>query len=299
MTPAAPTPGPPAGAITAGTGRAEALRWLGGALRAAGIANPELDARILLTETLGVPFAAVLAEPAAPLGGTAAAGLTDAVARRLAGEPVGRILGMREFWGLPFALSPATLEPRPDTETLVAVALAHARGQGGGAPRVLDLGTGTGCILVAVLSELPQAWGLGVDRAAGAAATARHNARRNGVGERARFAVGNWAEAVGGPFNLVLSNPPYIASDDIAALAGEVRDHDPRLALDGGHDGLDAYRALAADLPRLLAIGGFAGLEVGQGQAPAVAELLRRAGLRDVSVTLDLTGVERVVSATR
>ncbi|KMO27620.1 SAM-dependent methyltransferase, partial [Methylobacterium tarhaniae] len=172
-----------------------------------------------------------------------------------AGEPVARIIGAWEFWGLPFGLSSDTLVPRPDTETLVEAALGL--GLGPDAPhRLADLGTGSGCILVALLTEWPQAVGLGIDRSPGACVTARANAARNGVADRAAFAVGDWASALSGPFDVVVANPPYIASEVIAGLSGEVRDHDPRLALDGGADGLDAYRTILAQVPRLLAPGG-------------------------------------------
>ena len=222
----------------------------------------------------------------------------DLVARRADGEPVARILGRREFWGLPFALAPATLEPRPDTETVVEAALGLVRGAGGAAS-ILDLGTGSGCLLLALLSELPDAAGVGVDRSPAAAAAARRNARSLGLGDRARFVAGDWAEAISGRFDLVVSNPPYIATEHIEALAPEVRRHDPALALDGGADGLDAYRAIVADLPRLLAPSGVAVLELGAGQRDAVAGLARAAGLVVIGSNPDLAGTPRALALGR
>lgn len=278
--------------------REEALRRLARAFTQAGLDTAALDACILLLDALGIDMTALVAAPHEAIGLAGAGRLARAAQRRLAREPVGRILGEREFWGLPFRLAPATLEPRPDTETLVAAVLDRLRRERRiDAPlRLLDLGTGTGCILVALLAELPAARGIGVDRAAGAAATAQDNARRNGVGERAGFVVGDWAQALAGPFDVLVSNPPYIETGDLGALAPEVRNHDPALALDGGADGLDAYRVLAATLPRLLAPGGLAAFEVGAGQAAAVAALLAGAGCTDITTTADLAGVQRVVA---
>ena len=184
--------------------------------------------------------------------------------------------------------------PRPDTETVVEAALARLPDRG--APlSVLDLGTGSGCLLVALLHETPAARGLGIDRAEAALRTARGNAAANGVGTRAAFAAGNWADAVGGRFDLLVSNPPYIPARDIPGLAQEVRDHDPRLALDGGADGLDAYWAILSQASGLLAPGGLAVLEVGAGQAPAVGGLAEAAGLRVEAVAADLAGHDRAV----
>ncbi|MDJ1157447.1 peptide chain release factor N(5)-glutamine methyltransferase [Chelatococcus sp. SYSU_G07232] len=277
--------------------RNDALRRLRRAFAAAGIDTPGLDARILLADTLGLPAAALVTEGEQPIGADGAARLAERARRRLAREPVARILGEHEFWGLSFRLSPATLVPRPDTETLVAAVLERLRRQRrtGARLRLLDLGTGTGCILVALLSELPAAVGIGVDRSVEAALTARGNAARNGVGARALFLVGDWGEPLAGGFDVVVSNPPYIESAAIADLDAEVREHDPRLALDGGADGLAAYRAIAADLPRLLAPGGIAALEVGLGQDLAVAALLAGAGLGEGAAIADLSGVPRVV----
>jgi len=211
-------------------------------------------------------------------------------------EPLGRILGRREFWGLEFRLSPDTLDPRPETETVVEAVLPRIADRG--APlRLLDLGTGTGCILLALLSEFPAATGYGVDISVGASAAARRNARALGLAERAHFFVGDWEAAVRGRFDVITSNPPYIVGAALADLPPEVAHYDPRLALDGGPDGLVAYRSLVADLPRLLKPGGVFACEVGLGQAPAVAGMLRSKGLAIDGCESDLAGIARCVVA--
>jgi release factor glutamine methyltransferase len=224
----------------------------------------------------------------------AAARYAGHLARRAGHEPVSRILGHREFWSLDFALGPATLDPRPDSETLVEAALAACPDR---PLRVLDLGTGTGCLLLAVLHDRPAAFGLGVDRSEAAAGTARANARALGLADRAAFLVGDWATALDARFDLILSNPPYIPEAEIAALDPEVRDHDPHLALSGGADGLDAYRDLAVALPGLLVPGGTAVVELGIGQAADVAALFRAAGLDITATPHDLAGIPRCLVA--
>lgn len=209
----------------------------------------------------------------------------------MAGESVARILGEREFYGLAFGLDAATLEPRPDTELLVDLALAALPAGG----RLLDLGTGTGCILLALLSELPAASGLGVDIQPDAVATARLNARQLGLERRAEFREGDWGAGIAERFGLVVSNPPYIPEGDIPGLDPEVRLHDPVAALAGGEDGLAAYRVLARQLPDLLAPGGAFALEVGAGQAESVAGLMAAQGLSDIQVRADLGGIGRCV----
>jgi release factor glutamine methyltransferase len=205
-------------------------------------------------------------------------------------------LGNREFWSLSFRLSPATLSPRPDTETIVEACLAVLPDRQG-AYRLLDLGTGTGAILIALLSERPGAFGVGIDKAVEAVAVARLNAEDNGVAARAAFAEGDWMAGLVGPFDLIVSNPPYIPSRDIAGLDREVREHDPALALDGGADGLDAYRRIAADAPRLLARGGCLIFELGIGQAQDVAALMRAAGFTILGPPRkDLGGVARALA---
>lgn len=244
-------------------------------LRAAGVDSPDSDARILVEAALGVERA-----PAdTRLDARALERLEAFAKRRLAGEPVWRILGEREFWGLRFRLSPATLEPRPDSETIVEAALATLGPRRQEALSVLDLGTGTGCLLISVLHECRRAAGLGIDVSEEACETARGNAELNGLAGRATFRQGNWAQGLQGPFDLVLSNPPYIVSGEIAGLAAEVREYDPLLALDGGADGLDCYRILARQVPPLLAPGGLVVLEIGAGQERDVVALMEAGGL--------------------
>ncbi|MCO5091818.1 peptide chain release factor N(5)-glutamine methyltransferase [Bosea sp. (in: a-proteobacteria)] len=257
----------------------------------AGLASPGLDARLLAEGSLGVDNP----DPDTILPATALLLLDGFAARRLAGEPVWRILGEREFWGLPFRLSPATLEPRPDSETLVEAALAQLAGRREEALSLLDLGTGTGCLLIALLSELPQASGLGIDLSAEACETAAMNAALNGVGDRAAFRQGDWAQGLAGRFDLIVSNPPYIPSAEIATLSVEVREHDPRLALDGGDDGLAPYRLFASCLPRLVAPGGSIVIEIGAGQGPEVTALMRGGGLEFRGSRNDLGGHERAL----
>ena len=218
---------------------------------------------------------------------------TSSSPARAAREPLALIVGWREFWSLRFRVSPATLIPRPDSETLVEAALA-ARPDSATPLRVLDLGTGTGCLLLAFLSERPRAFGIGIDRSIDAVRLARRNARDLGLADRATFLAGDWAGAVEARFDLVLGNPPYIPTPDLAGLMPEVRAHEPAGALDGGADGLTAHRAILADLPRLLTPGGRAILEVGAGQREAVAGLAALAGLR-AEARHDLGGVARAV----
>lgn len=263
-------------------------------LAAAGIDTPDLDARLLIEHALGLTREALFTRANDPVPESDAARLLALIDRRVAHEPVGRILGHREFWTLDLALNADTLEPRPDTETVVEAVLKDIPDHR--APlRILDLGTGTGCILLALLAELPNATGLGVDLSPNAVAAATANAERNGLAGRARFQTGDWGDGLAERFDVVVSNPPYIPSADIAALAPEVREHDPLRALDGGADGLDPYRIIARQLPSLLTPGGIAALEVGQGQAGDVARLLAAAGIAVTGIFRDLGGVERCV----
>lgn len=266
----------------------------GQVLRAAAIDSPRLEARLLLGHAMGATPEALLRDPGAPVPPEAAARFRAALAARLDAVPVAHILGTQGFWTLDLAVSPATLIPRPDSESLVEAAL-EAFPDAGAKLRVLDLGTGTGCLLLAVLAERPGAFGVGVDLVPGAAALAAANAARNGLGDRAAFLAGDWAAALSGRFDLVLSNPPYIESAAIAGLMPEVARHEPRSALDGGMDGLAAYRHLAAILPGLLAPGGAAVLELGAGQRQAVEALARGAGLAPSGCRMDLGGVERAL----
>lgn len=271
-----------------------ALRQAAARLAEAGVDSPALDARLLLGEALGLSPEALAAGTRRTLDDRDIVALHALLERRLAGEPVARILGRREFWSLDLFLSPETLVPRPETETVVAEALRGSRDRAGST--VLDIGTGSGAILLALLSELPNAFGVGIDRSAGALETARVNAGRLGLGTRTAFVRGDLLGAVGGRFDIVVSNPPYIPSGDIAGLAAEVRDFDPTAALDGGADGLAAYRGIAAALPGVLAAGGFAVFELGAGQEEAVASLMREAGLRPARPACrDLAGIARAL----
>jgi len=270
-------------------------RRIAAALAAAGIEAADLEARVLLATALGCGSGELLGRRADAVPAPTADLAATLLQRRLAGEPVARILGHREFWSLDFALSPATLVPRPDTETVVEAALALVPDRTRPL-QMLDLGTGSGAILAALLSERPAAFGIGLDRAEEAARTARDNLARAGLGGRAAVVVGDWGGCLAGGFDLVVSNPPYIVRSTLAELPREVRLHDPELALDGGEDGLVAYRAIIGDLPRLLVPGGGAVLELGAGQERAVAELALAAGLElDGPARADLGGIARAL----
>ena len=263
-------------------------------LAQAGIETPRRDARVLLLEAAGIDHAALLRDPDARLGTEAAARLQAFLERRLKREPVSRILGRREFWGLSLRISPHVLDPRADTETLVAAALETLRDRRNERLRILDLGTGSGALLCALLSEFPRGLGIGTDRSEAACPVARDNLAATGLGERGAIVCGDWGEALAGGFDLVVANPPYIASGTIAALAQEVRDYDPRAALDGGPDGLAAYRAIAADLTRLCRPDGTAIVEIGHDQAESAAQCFRRAGW-SVAVRRDLESQPRAL----
>ena len=266
----------------------------GQVLRAAGIEAPRQEARMLLAHAMACREEDLLRDPRAPVPGPAAATFGVLLRRRAAREPMAHLLGHVGFWTLTLETSPATLIPRGDSEAIVEAALAAfedpLRIQ-----RVLDLGTGTGALLLAVLAECPGAVGIGVDLAPAAVALAARNAAANGLGGRAAFFCGDWAAAIGGRFDLVLSNPPYIEAAAVPGLMPEVARFEPVLALDGGTDGLDAYRQLARALPGLLAPGGRAVMEIGQGQGPAVEALARAAGLESAGMRQDLGGIDRAL----
>lgn len=272
-------------------------------LAAAGIDTAAIDARLLVEAATGASRLDLLAATDRPVAADAAARLDDWINRRAAGEPVGRLLGTASFYGLDFALGPDTLEPRPDTEVLVEVALGAVRSgripgvsSDGDGLRLLDLGTGTGAIAVALLSKLVQARGLATDLSPGALEIAKGNAARHGVSDRLDFAEGDFFAAVSGGFNLIVSNPPYIASSIIAGLDREVRLHDPLLALDGGPDGLDAYRTILGGIREHLVTGGLLAVEIGWDQGEAVARLFEGIGLSDIEVHRDLGDRDRVIS---
>lgn len=260
-------------------------------LRAAAIENPRLEARLLLQAATGLDHAALLREPRALVAEPEALRFASLLRRRLAHEPMAYLLGHQGFWTLDLLVSPATLIPRADSETIVEAALEASPSPA----RVLDLGTGTGCLLLAVLAERPGAFGIGIDLDPAAAALAATNAARNGLAGRAAFLAGDWAAALSARFDLVLSNPPYIESAVIPGLMPEVAGHEPGRALDGGADGLQAYRAITAALPGLLVPGGIAVLELGQGQGPAVAALAEAAGLAIRGCRADLGGTDRAL----
>lgn len=266
---------------------AEALAAITARLACAGIEEPRREARLILaaannTDAAGLLALAEVPENFAPL-----------LARRAAREPLAYILGRKEFWGLSFAVSPATLIPRPESETLIEAALALP------APKnILDLGTGTGCLLLACLHEFPAAYGIGVDISPAAAALARRNARVLGLLPRAAFMAGHWATAISQKFSLVLANPPYIPAAEMPALMPEVAGYEPATALAGGPDGLAAYREIMAALPSLLSPGGTAILELGAGQAEAVARLAAASGF-SCATRQDLSGHARAALLAR
>lgn len=261
-------------------------------LAQSGVEQPRLDARLLLAAALDVDIAQVIGWPERTMDPPAVRRYETLIARRAAREPVSRILGRREFWGLELAIAPEILDPRPETETLVEAVLEHVQDRSA-ALDILDLGTGSGCLLLALLTELPNAVGLGIDISLEATDLARENARRLDLAARCRFAVGNWCESLSGRWKVIVSNPPYIIHSAIPGLAPEVTLFDPLLALSGGDDGLAAYRGLAAGLSRHLAPDGLLALEVGAGQANAVEALLCEAGLIVSRRLRDLSGVER------
>jgi release factor glutamine methyltransferase len=286
------------GLLARGMTVAMARRALANAFRRADLDSPALDARLLVGHALALDHTGLVIEDNRKLNGDEMCALASLAARRLAREPVARILGAKEFWGLTLRISEATLVPRPETETVVELALA-AIDRGGGrsrALRVADLGTGSGALLLALLSELPNATGAGSDLSQDAVELARENACRLGFSPRAQFFVCDFGAALTGGFDLVVSNPPYIASSEIAALAPEVQ-YDPQGALDGGSDGLAGYRSIAKDAARLLAPGGRLVVELGIDQELVVAAIFKAAGLATWPARTDLNGVPRALSA--
>jgi release factor glutamine methyltransferase len=278
-----------------GTTVAQARRALAEKFRAAGIESPELDARILIGHALGLDHTGLATAEKQELSAATASTIDALAARRLAREPVARIVGEKEFWGLSFIVTPAVLVPRPETETVVELALSLV--DRASPLRIIDLGVGSGAILLALLSELPHARGMGIDIAADTLDVARTNAQRLGLSDRADFILGDFA-AADGSFDIVVSNPPYIATPEIAGLASEVRNFDPSHALDGGPDGLAAFRSIAAIAHHLFLPTGHLVVEIGAGQESAVRELFVQSGLAISAVRHDLSGIPRVVAAT-
>ena len=273
-------------------------------LRQAGIDSPDADARLLIGHALGLDRTALMTHGDRALREDDIAAIDALAARRLKHEPVSRILGRKEFWSLSLDVSGAVLVPRPDTETVVEAALDFVVRGGKGLKnlrlerlRILDIGTGSGALLLALLTELTNATGIATDISPSAIEVARANAERLGLGKRCGFVVCNIAAGVTGPFDLIVSNPPYIAHAEIATLDPEVRDYDPALALDGGMDGLDAYRAIATQAPSLLAPGGRLIVELGAGQEQAVSSLFTKSGLTVKAARPDLAGIPRALGA--
>ncbi|MGA2795398.1 MAG: peptide chain release factor N(5)-glutamine methyltransferase [Roseiarcus sp.] len=283
-------------ALQAGVTRGAALKALRIMLADAGVDGFAADARLLLCAADGLSRADLIRDPERALSEAAVGRLAPMAARRAAREPLSRILARREFWGLPLTISPAVLDPRPDTETLVETVVGALADRREAPLRLVDLGVGSGAILCALLKEFGAATGVAVDLSAPAAAQARANLAACNVAGRATVLVGSWGKAVRGPFDVVVSNPPYVASGEIGDLQREVREHDPALALDGGLDGLDAYRAIGPELDGLLARDGRFFLEVGAEQADSVMAILRGNGLTGLATHADLAGVARVVS---
>ncbi len=272
---------------------ATALETVARKLEAAGVDSARLDARLLVGAATGETAAGLIAHPERRLSAPEADQLSTMVARRRAREPIAHIFGRREFWSLDFEVSKDVLTPRPDSETLIEAVCLYLP-----APdrplRVLDLGTGSGCLLLALLHEYPAASGIGVDISPAAVALARRNAVRLGLDARATFVVGDWTTAISGRFDVIVSNPPYIATEEIGELAPEVAQYEPVAALDGGDDGLDAYRALLPVTTKHLAPGGVAMFEMGADQHQAICSLASAAGFEITGIKADMAGIRRV-----
>ena len=271
---------------------ASALGSATAALRAAGIDAPRREARLLMQHALGLRPEALLAGDDRPLDDAEARRLAALVRRRAGREPLAYVTGVREFWSLAFAVDRSALVPRPETETVVEAVLARAAHLPP-RPRLLDLGTGSGCLLVALLSELHGATGLGIDISAAAVSLARANAARHGLDGRASFIVADWGAPLAARFDVVVSNPPYVAAETLASLAPEIVSHEPQTALAGGADGYACYRRLAPQVARLLAPTGLAAIEVGAGMADEVASLFAAEGLVEIERHRDLAGIDR------
>ncbi len=272
----------------------EALRTAVRTLQTAQIETASLDARLLLQHVLGISRERWIAAPDLKMNMEQAARYEALIARRALREPVAHLRGMREFWGMEFTVTNATLDPRPDTETVVEAVLTRMHNRN--APlSILDLGTGTGCLLLSLLTEFPEARGTGIDLSREALLVAQENALRLGLRSRAQFKHGNWCAELAGPFDIIVSNPPYIPSATISTLAPEVAQFEPRLALDGGADGLDCYRTIISSLPAMLAPGGLAAFEVGAGQLQQVASIAEANGLQPEGIRKDLQGIPRCI----
>jgi release factor glutamine methyltransferase len=281
--------------LEASTARSEALASLQKTFQISGIESPAREARISLCAASGVSPVALIVDPREPLG-SAAWKVQDVGARRAAGEPLSRIVGKREFWGLSLAITPHVLDPRPETETIVEAALSILSDRHEDPLRILDLGVGSGALLCALLTEFGHARGIGVDISTDAADVARGNLRACGLSLRAEIRLGDWTRGIEGRFDLIVSNPPYIPTVDLPRLPREVRNFDPWLALDGGIDGLAAYRRILPESRRLLAPGGWLLVELGAGQAAKVTAVASQCGFTDVRTYQDLAGANRVAA---
>ncbi len=282
-----------------GVSVSEAVQLVTNAFKLAGIEDAPVDARLLIGHALHLDRARLVTQSDRVLEARETSVISALVARRLKHEPVSRIRGQKEFWGISLQVTPDVLVPRPETETVVEAALDFVV-RGGlrmEKLRILDIGTGSGALLLALLRELPNAIGIGTDVSVAALDVARANAAQCGLESRCSFIVCDIASGVQGPFDLVVSNPPYIAHDEIASLAPEVRDYDPQVALDGGGDGLAGYRAISSEARRLLASGGRLFVELGAGQETAVRALFTNAGLTVGAARKDLAGIPRVIGA--
>lgn len=266
-------------------------------LEAAGVDSPVLDARMLIEAGAGVSRLEIVTDPRRELSNEQLASVERLVLRRVAREPIGHIVGRKAFWTLDLDVSADVLSPRPETELLVEAALAILPKDADA--NVLDLGVGSGAIVLAILAERPNASAVGVDTSELALAVARRNADKLGLSDRLTLSLGDWHAGLDGVFDLVVSNPPYIPTAEIDTLAPEVARYEPKVALDGGADGMDAYRAILAGLPRLLRVGGAFAFEVGRGQADAVRALAMGAGFVVEPPRADLNGIPRVVTGRR
>jgi release factor glutamine methyltransferase len=284
--------------LTAARTIATARHALAEMFRQAGIESPDTDARLLIAHALGIDRAALMADGARALSVEETKTIESLALRRLKREPVSRIFGHKEFWTLSLMITPDVLVPRPETETVIEAALDTLLPMKQEKLRILDIGTGSGALMLALLSEFPNATGIGTDISASALEVARKNAERNALAGRCTFVACNIADGVQGTFDIIVSNPPYIAHGEIVSLAPEVRDYDPSLALDGGADGLDGYRAIASQARPLLAQGGRLIVELGAGQEQAVRALFTKAGFTVAAVKEDLAGIPRALSAT-
>ncbi len=271
----------------------EAVKAVSSLLKSAGVDSARLDARLIVSNAAGLEPQSVLIKPEHSLSSDTLKVIENRTQRRIQREPLSHILGVREFWSLDFKVNADTLTPRADTETLIETVLKQFSESD--EINILDLGTGSGCILLTLLSELTKARGVGVDISEAALTIAKQNAQTLGLSERASFQQGQWAKGVIDKFDVVVSNPPYIPSKDIEGLEPEVAIFEPKLALDGGIDGLDAYRAIAKDLSGLLLPGGIACFEVGIDQATDVGEILIGEGFSSLELSADLSGIDRII----